>query len=168
MEGRVLSCLRIVYRNEIATLFCSHFSRKEMNWNEDVGLITSYTNCKSFFLTHKNIIFHTFIILSSFWHRDFIHCLLLKVEGMKCSGFGDYLSVTTKVFYIHRSLSYHFTCYCSYTMLGNRALFLTSEGNILLLVPFQSIVKMFRHKIRPILLQYIEIWINWLNRQKAT
>ena len=83
---------------------------------------------------------------------------MLTVKCKSSSGFqGDYLSATTKVFYIHRPLSYHFTRYCSYTMLGNRALFLTSEGNILLLVPFQSIVKMFRHKIRPILLQYIEI-----------
>jgi hypothetical protein len=83
---------------------------------------------------------------------------MLTVKCKSSSGFqGDYLSATTKVFYIHRPLSYHFTRYYSYTMLGNRALFLTSEGNILLLVPFQSIVKMFRHKIRPILLQYIEI-----------
>src|SRR5680860_1719637 len=40
--------------------------------------------------------------------------------------------------------------------IGQSCLFLTSEGNILLIVPFQSIVKMFRHKIWPILLQYIE------------
>jgi len=44
----------------------------------------------------------------------------------------------------------------------------TSKGDILIIIPIQRFIKMIGLKIRPIVIQHIEIRINTLHRKEAT
>src|SRR5665647_482874 len=44
----------------------------------------------------------------------------------------------------------------------------TSKGDILIIIPIQCFIKMIGFKIRPIVIQHIEIRINTLHRKEAT